>query len=335
MLTLYLSTSLPNLWLFNPENDLALAAGVANYTPPKNVVAFRNAMAALPIWLAEPGDNIIAPYLDTAWLEATGLDVGVIPVGTPRPWGWSAAAIETFKSYGVKGIFPNVEKLRLLSHRRTTQLLYDKLPGLDYARPLEITDISELPDTDQIMLKAPWSCSGRGVVDCSGMTRSAIETRAAGTIRRQGSVMVEPKLNKIRDFAMLFESRHGHVDYLGLSLFFNSTATAYGGNVVAPEEELAAELGVDGLCESARCVASALTEILGADYEGPLGVDMMIYSDERGERKICPTVEINLRYTMGFVALSLQRRFGRGLLEVKPNGATLTLSNEKIILLTP
>lgn len=323
---------MPNLWLFNPENDLALAAEVANYTPPKNVVAFRNALAALPIWLAEPGDNIIAPDLDPAWLEATGLNVGLAAEGNPRPWGWSAAAVETFKSHGVSGPFPDIEKLRRLSHRRTTRLLYDKLPGLDYERPLEITDIARLPDTDQIVLKAPWSCSGRGVVDCSGMARKAIEKRAADTIRRQGSVMVEPKLAKVRDFAMLFKSHHGRVEYHGLSLFFNSTATAYGGNVVAPEEELAAELGIGGLHHIANAVAAALTDILGADYEGPLGVDMMLYGTDR---KICPTVEINLRYTMGFVALALQRRFGRGRFEVRPDGATLTLPDGKTIILTP
>ncbi|MCM1311169.1 MAG: hypothetical protein NC301_09155 [Bacteroides sp.] len=329
---------MPNLWLFNPENDLALAAGVANYTPPKSVVAFRRALAALPIWMAEPGDNIIAPGVDPQWLAATGLGVGHAAEGTPRPWGWSADAVRQFLASGVNGPFPDVEKIRQLSHRRTAQRLYDRLidmgAALNYARPLEISDVAELPDTDQIVLKAPWSCSGRGVVDCVDISRKAIEARAEGTIRRQGSVMVEVRLPKLHDFAMLFYSLHGKVEYRGLSLFFNATATAYGGNIVAPEAELAADLGVDGLPELAQAVGSALTDILGADYEGPLGVDMMLYGDASAP-KICPTVEVNLRYTMGFLALALQRRFTRGLLRVKPAGAIFTHSDGNMTELTP
>lgn len=312
---------------------------MANYTPPKSIAAFRNTLAALPIWLAAPGDNVIAPGLDPAWLRATGLGVGLDPAGTPRPWGWSAATVETFRALGIDGPFPDVEKLRALSHRRTSQRLYDTLATqqgcripLGYSHPREITDINDLPAGNRIILKSPWSCSGRGVVDCSGMTRPAIEERAAGIIRRQGSVMVEPKLDKVRDFAMLFESSKGTVSYCGLSVFFNTSPMAYGGNIVAPEEELAANLGVNGLSTTADSVARALTDILGADYEGPLGVDMMLYGPERA---ICPTVEVNLRYTMGFVALALQRRFGRGIFAVTPRGATFTLTNEKTILLTP
>lgn len=322
---------MPNLWLFNPENDLALAAGVENYTPPRSVVGLRTALAVLPAWLANPGDNIIAPGLDSAWLRSAGLDVGLTIEGTPRPWGWSAAAVHTFRSMGINGPFPDVERLRLLSHRRTAQKLYDRL-NPDYPRPLEITDVADLPRTDRIVLKSPWSCSGRGVVDCSGMSADAIARRAEASIRRQGSVMVEPLLPKVRDFAMLFEAANGVVAYRGLSLFFNATPTAYGGNIVAPEDELAAELGVDGLTETADAVARALTDILGKDYSGPLGVDMMLYGPER---KICPTVEVNLRLTMGFVALALQRRFGRGRFAVTPTGATLTLPNNQIIKLTP
>lgn len=301
-------------------------------------MAFRKALAALPVWLAEPGDNIVAPDVDPKWLAATGLGVGqYYKEGTPSPWGWSADAVRQFKALGCQGPFPDVEKLRQLSHRRTAQLLYDALVKageihLPYARPLELRDINDLPDTDRIVMKSPWSCSGRGVICCEGMSRAAIERRTADTIRRQGSVMIEPLLPKVRDFAMLFEIRGGKAIYRGLSLFFNVTATAYGGNIVAPEEELAAELGVDRLPEIADTVGSALSEIIGADYEGPVGVDMMIYGKERA---VCPTVEVNLRYTMGFVALALRKRFGRGLFTVTPTGAIFRHPDGRTTALTP
>lgn len=325
------------LHLFNPENDLALAAGTANFTPPKNVTAFRDALAALPAWLADDGDNIVAPGLDPRWLESKGLNVGLEPVGTPAPWGWSACAVARFRALGITGPFPDTDAIRRLSHRRTALLLRRALDGrLPYplpAEPVEITDIAMLPGgTNDFFMKAPWSCSGRGVVDCSGMSAAAIRSRAAGTIRRQGSVMLEQRLAKVRDFAMLFTARDGRVTYRGLSLFFNTSATAYGGNIVAPEEELAAELDVPYLAETADAVAGALTGIIGSDYEGPLGVDMMLHGPGR---LICPTVEVNLRCTMGFVALALQRRFGRGRLAVTPAAATFTRPDGTIIGLTP
>lgn len=305
------------LHLFNPENDLALAAGTANFTPPKSVVAFRDSLALLLAWLAESGDNIIAPVgTDPTWLRAAGLDVGLSHEGTPAPWGWSANAVSRFRRLGINGPFPDVDRLRMLSHRRTVVELHRALQGrLPYPlppAPMEIRGVEELPPTDRIFLKSPWSCSGRGVVDCEGVSEANIRRRADDSIRRQGSVMVEPKLKKIRDFAMLFDKGK----FRGLSLFL-TVGTAYVGNVVAPQPELDAMLGAPWLAETAAAVEACLP----ADYQGPLGVDMMLYEAADGQVLICPTVEVNLRLTMGFVALALADRFGAGEFRITPGPA--------------
>ena len=49
------------LHLFNPENDLALAADMACYTPPPAAVRLRSRGALLPLWFASEGDLIMAP----------------------------------------------------------------------------------------------------------------------------------------------------------------------------------------------------------------------------------------------------------------------------------
>ncbi len=307
------------LHLFNPENDLALAAGTANFTPPKSVVEFRTALAALPIWLAEPGDNIVAPGLDTEWLRGTGTEVGIEIAGTPEPWGWSENAAWQFRRLGIsEDRIPDVGKLRELSHRRTSLDLYHHLAKANLPYPLppaprEIFSAAELPDTDLIMLKSPWSCSGRGVIDCEGLAPAMIRRRAEESIRRQGSVMVESKLRKVRDFAMLFEGGK----YKGLSLFLTN-GTAYTGNIVAPEAELAATLGAQWLGETAK----AIEEWIPKDYDGPMGVDMMLLEDGN----ICPCVEVNVRKTMGFVALALGQRFGSGEFRIIPRPKDLPQS---------
>lgn len=314
------------LHLFNPENDSALAAGTANYTPTKSVAAFKKAHAWLPLWLADDGDNVWAPDIDRDWwakmCEKYGLNVGLEPEGAPTPWGWSSNAVAQFRRIGIQGPFPDVETIRRLSHRRTALLLRRELAGrLPYplpAEPIELTDLSRLPSGYDFFLKAPWSCSGRGVTDCRNMTAEAIRRRADGIIRRQGSVMLEPALDKIRDFAMLFRAGNGQIEYQGLSLFFTNGTSAYAGNIVASEEELRADLNAPFLTETIREVGDALQRIIGHSYEGPLGVDMMLHGPDR---LICPDIEVNLRCTMGFVALSLARRYDRGQLLVTPSGA--------------
>ena len=311
------------LHLFNPENDLALAAAAANFTPPKSVVEFRTSLAALPIWLAEPGDNIIAPGLNLEWLRQTGTAVGVETVGVPEPWGWSENTVWQYRRLGITGPFPNIERLRQLSHRRTSMSLYNHLStsNLPYSLPPgphEIFSTDELPDSDLIILKSPWSCSGRGVVDCQGLSSDIIRRRAEESIRRQGSVMVETKLSKVRDFAMLFENGK----YRGLSLFLTN-GTAYTGNIVAPEHELVRMLDTPYLKETARAIESWIP----TDYSGPLGVDMMLLDDGN----ICPCVEVNLRKTMGFVASALARRFGSGELRIIPRPSTIPLSAIRLV----
>ena len=300
--------------LFNPENDLALASGEANYTPPLSVRRFKEALAWLPKWYAEPGDVILTPDSRPE-----------IPAdATPAPWGWSANTVALFRRAGMNGPFPDVEAIRRLSHRRTALLLHRELSrdgNLPYPlppEPVEVTDASEITSGD-ILLKSPWSCSGRGVVDCSGMTRESIVSIARGIIRRQGSVMMEKKLDKTEDFALLFEIENGTTLFKGISSFFTSPArNAYGGNLCASQEELREKLPKFQLDATISAVNAAINRIIAPFYSGPVGVDMVLYGPER---TICPTIEVNLRRTMGFVSLELYNRLGRGIFRILPHPA--------------
>lgn len=297
--------------LFNPENDLALASGKANYTPPLPVKRFKEALAQLPRWYADADDVILTPEVTLTDLPADAV---------PTPWGWSANAIAQFRKAGLDGPFPDAEIIRRLSHRRTALNLHRELQksGLPYPLPPEPQEITDagLISSGEIMLKSPWSCSGRGVIDCSGMSRESIINIAQGIIRRQGSVMVEPKLDKTKDFALLYEIEKGEVTFKGISSFFtSSTDTAYGGNLCAPQEELRTDLPQEQLEATVPAVASALSRIIAPYYSGPVGVDMVLYGPEQ---TICPTIEVNLRRTMGFVALALYERLGKGIFRISP-----------------
>lgn len=273
--------------LFNPENDMALVSNRASYTPPIAIQRFKHALQELPRWWADEGDIIITSDTKSVPAEAE-----------PAPWGWSQSAITTFRNLGCKGPFPDVEMIRRLSHRRTAA----KLNGA-----LEVTDPAQISGTN-IFLKAPWSCSGRGVTDCSKMTLEATRALAAKIIRSQGSVMVEPKLPKTQDFALLFEAKNGEVEFVGISCFYTGNGTNYSGNLCASQEELVALIPA----ESIPLIQNQLKSIVPAEYTGSIGVDMIANGAE-----FYP-VEINWRRTMGFVAMDLYNQLGRGIFSIQP-----------------
>jgi len=47
------------VFLFNPENDIALAAGRQNFTPPKAALQMALSGATLPWWLGDSDDYLL------------------------------------------------------------------------------------------------------------------------------------------------------------------------------------------------------------------------------------------------------------------------------------
>lgn len=136
-------------------------------------------------------------------------------------------------------------------------------------------------------------------------------------IAQQGSVVIETYCHKVKDFGMEFESDgKGQVRYLGLSLFHTQNG-AYVGNILASEDEkeemISRYIPVDLLNQTRVKICAVLGELYRNRYAGPFGVDMMIVrgNDDR-HFLLNPCVEINLRRTMGHVALALSKQMPSG-----------------------
>lgn len=320
------------LYLFNPENDLALAADSRNYTPPAAALRLGSDCAALPLWYAGPCDLVAATDIDNRWLDrVTGefpVEARIYSPGQPvtgcAPWGWSVYARRRFIEMGVDAAaLPDDETLaryRLLSHRRITvemhRLLSETLPYPLPPCPVE-TDSPEVAErmisnSGRLFLKSPWSSSGRGVLDTTTEPIHQLMRQCRGVIRRQGSIMIEQGLERVQDFAMLFESRGGNVMFTGFSMFFNDSHDAYTGNLLATDDYIFNELSKfvlpTELEATVEATGAALQAVLGNQYDGPVGVDMMVYRD--GDRNlIAPCIEVNLRRTMGMVAHCWSKRY--------------------------
>ena len=313
------------LYIFNPENDMALADGKPGYTPPALIQQMRRELWWLPQWWATE-DDIVWNGEDRLTLED---DTRI------EPWGWSPALCHQLRQAGVQeSLLPSAEKLehiRQLSHRQTAvkllKELREELP-LDEHIAGESTLCHSTEEVEEAvnkygeaMLKQPWSSSGRGIRQVNSkfkIQNSKLSSSDDGWINRiiksQGGIVVEKLLHKITDFALEFWlDGKGGVEYRGLSLFYTNERGAYLGNWVAPEGQklawLAQYIPLPYLQEIRRWWEERLRRF---DYEGPVGIDMML-----AQEGICPCIEVNWRMTMGLVSclVAEQGRYGRMVVE--------------------
>lgn len=304
---------------FNPENDTALASGLARYTPPAAAGAMRDAGAALPLWYGEADDYVMITGLDAAWYARMsglfGFAMRVWPGGgeaVAMPWGWSAYTAHVMRMRGLTDL-PSEDKLkrmRDLSGRATCAAVVARLrqsvpsvgvPAMVCRSPEELRRAVRGPS----MIKQAWSSSGRGLVSANTATLAAVEKRLCNMMARDGYVTVEPLYRRSSDFAMLFNKNGQDVDYYGISVFATDCRGAYTGNILAPQDVL--EDKIRTLSADFDAVRTALPPILAeelADYEGLFGIDMMTVADTG----TIAVAEINMRRTMGHFAADLYRK---------------------------
>ena len=349
------------LHIFNPEHDIALAANLSNFTAPHAGRQLRNDLGFLPALWAQEGDRVLVQHEESALKAYRRVCHRLVKLGVSlitnyefqipkftthsseivirnseltsiQPWGWDRAIRRELERMGVEAsLLPaveQIEQIRQLSHRRTSAQL---LPLLQMegtvGEAFECTAVEEVTELMQrygrLVLKAPWSSSGRGVRFCDAARlvnneELIMNNWVRNVIKTQGSIMAEPYYNKVKDFGMEFEAdAEGRIHYLGLSLF-HTVNGAYVGNILATEivkREMISRYIPISLLDS---VKQRIVERLHLDgYVGPFGIDMMIVKsigngNHNSQLSIVncqlglhPCVEINLRRTMGHVALNI------------------------------
>ena len=234
-------------------------------------------------------------------------------------WGWDLAIRAFLLRWGIDAaIMPTatqIDDIRQLSHRRYAMQLLDclQMPGI-IGSSCETNQIENIIDRlhsgEHLVVKAPWSSSGRGVRFMEDDVNIYDNGWLRNVIVKQGSVMVEPYYNKVKDFGMEFVSDgNGSVSYIGLSLFQTSNG-AYTGNILASEEEnenlISRYIPIDLLKTVQQKICAKMGSWLKDQYTGVFGIDMMVVRRDDGDGFLLhPCVEINLRRTMGHVAISL------------------------------
>ncbi len=326
------------LHIFNPDHDLALAANLPHFTAPHAGRQLRSDLAYIPALWADEGDLVLVDDIDSARAKARRLPHGVAErvefitmrqlekamgdsylVDSIHPWGWNVALKRELQRIGTPDIMLPTDDVLLQARDISSRKWAACHLQTDVAYVTDLLQLRALlAQRRAIVVKAPWSSSGRGVrymslsdTDAAGAScPTPTERWAENIMRTQGGVTVEPLYNKVKDFGMEFEMREGKVRYLGLSLF-HTQKNAYTGNLLASEEEkmqmLAPYTSAGELARVREKIIGTIEPVIRNIYSGPFGVDMMICADgqEGGGCFVNPCIELNLRRTMGHVALAI------------------------------
>lgn len=340
------------LAIFNPEHDLCLANGDANYVPPASALRFARQDAYLMKILY--GDDVTAlPAEDVDWSQFadgitphTGHSSLVTGHSTITAWGWDVSLVRRLTKRGVpRELMPTDEQLdtiRRLSHRRTALSAAEacgfKPMGEEAFR---LSDVQALLDRHgRVVLKAPWSGSGRGLRWVDNTLSAHDVDWLEKLLAKQGSVIVEPRCEVVQDFALEYyissqqlvvSSQQSAVSgqqsgastrFLGYSLFETQNGVYRENRLLADDEILrclSAYIPIEELISAKSAIETWLAEEVVQHYEGPLGIDMFVYK-AAGGYALNPMVEINFRHTMGHVAVVLRGKTEEKTFRPEPKG---------------
>lgn len=276
-------------------------------------------------------------------------------LGRLRPWAWSADSLRTLEGLkelsGTGGPPPDAAAMkRLFSKAEMVPLIpaaHALVPGapdvtLSAAAASEeevlarMETSSALSPTGETVLKAPWSLAGRGMYLC-GRTGPGLDARGQvwvqETLAAHGSVVVEPRLQRVADFSAQYEvDTPGALPRLrGLIRLHNDATGKFLACASAPAftrllpAEVARWNHTGWLADAPPqasvhfrngLVSAIFSELLpsllqnhlaGTQFSGWLGVDSFFHRAGNGQIALRPVCEINPRCTMGRVALELRR----------------------------
>lgn len=337
------------LFYFNPTCEMAIANGSATYTPPKHLEKFRNDLSILPIYFGDAQDVVLIDgtvpkeFLERLknigwnlpWVVNKSEDIptDLLPLKKLSPWGWSPAIIRRMHSYtnlldessksAQAAIWNDEYKVMMsrLTGQKLSQLLKNALlPKGHISIPkvaLRVDSMSQLIKleremTSPILLKTPWSASGRGLFKIRSREENVLENNwIKSKFKQQGFLMVEPFLNKIQDLSFHFKKEDGRVVFLGTTFFKSESDGRFMGCYIGfPKLEVFNDFPLQEVIEQAsNLLHNSLCDLKEIeDFNGYIGVDAMLFFDDQDVVKLHPCIEVNLRYTMGLLNLFLRKR---------------------------
>jgi uncharacterized ferritin-like protein (DUF455 family) len=323
----------------NAESHAAASFNGHSYQPNKIELAMEHDLEMLTMAWSRKDDVALmrtAPSnAHLAYLKNAGFDLPEImgagclagrKLGGLRPWAWSPDA--SAELCGLAGdISP---KLPWQWQGDVPQWWFSKEAGCRLSELLSTMDgvdsfffkdidsatvkIDALLKEGNVLLKAAYACAGRGHRRVEKGDDYLPWLR--NVIRRHGGVAVEPWLNRVLDFSALYERREdGRVDFIGMTEMQNDAQGRYLSTKVYPKwgtglsDELSSFMFRDAQINDfyGEKIPMELSSLLQG-YVGPVGVDAMVHRCADGSLAMRYVVELNVRMTMGRVALEIAKK---------------------------
>lgn len=297
------------------ETELSCAGGTYRRLPPADALNHR--LAPHLLWLARAGDALLLrePWSEQLQREAHRRGVELIsPAHATRqatrtftPWGWTPGAVALGEQVGatVSGQIPfsTVARVnsKLWSHALEVELGWAQ-PGAATAETFdelrEQTARACPGDGDKWVIKSPFGFAARDRVLGRGPSLEGPQAVWAKRRLSKGETLIfQPWLEVIREYGVVLEIAAGGAYVVhGISdLQTNGAGTGKGymlGRPPSPKRT----------AELERVAGIVAERLFKEGYTGPVGIDALEHA-----RGLHPLLEINARYTMGFVALAVER----------------------------
>ncbi|MFC5051777.1 DUF455 family protein [Rubritalea spongiae] len=339
----------PVLHWFNPnaESEELALLNKKSFSPKRNVALLEEDLDMIPLAWARRDDvlllrkepsrehlrNIRAwgfPMPECISIEDPK-DLKERRIGGMRPWAWQQTASDVLKPYS-STMSENVSQKwrahcesKWMSKRMGYELEL-QLGGAvgEWCSSVSAVEKYVKEASGDVLLKAAFSNAGRGHCRLlNGKWTQSSEGWLKRALKEHGAVLAEPWLDRVVDFSAQYEvGDDGEIKQVGMTRVLNDELGRFKGSLVLPkwaqglDAELSAFLFRD--CQANAFykyeLPKALQELIArSGYVGAIGVDSMVSRNANGAFVFRPVVEVNVRHTMGRVAVELLKKTAPGL----------------------
>lgn len=216
-------------------------------------------------------------------------------------WGWSPDVISRMPHVKAPTI-PSIAKLT------SKEFSHHLSPLADSTLAYDETQLSLfLTHHEKCLVKFLYGFSGRGHIPLHAEKKWVEKCQTEWNLNRP--VLVEEHKMRLFDFSSHWVIEEQNLHYLSSSRCVNTDLGTYVGNLAGYEQEVFGEY-LPFFKQHMHFIRAHAKSIVETGYFGPISFDAMVYEEDG--IKLQPIVEINPRYTMGWVANALFAKFGKG-----------------------
>ena len=300
----------------NADFETELAASGGAYRRPASFVALNRRLAPHLLLLARAGDALLCEECPTEPLisEAARRGVELLTLSSAKkqpgriftPWGWTPGTIALAGRVGARVPPVSIDTVRRVNSKLWSHALESELgvamPGAraaaSFAELAEAVALACPRADDKWVIKSPFGFAARErVLGRGARLEGAQATWARRQFAKGETLIFQPWLERVREYGVTMEiASGGEINLLGISDLQTNGAGTGTGYLLGRQIDASrrAELEQMALVVGAR--------LFREGYVGPAGVDALEHT-----RGLHPLLEINARYTMGFVALAVER----------------------------